>query len=202
MFRRIRLPSGRNIVLSDTVGFIRDLPHTLVSTAICRLCAHSGSAQGGGLVVHAGPAHPVGRYRLLSVRFPLSLRLCSHSLRQETHRQHPAQVDAFKSTLEEMVHADLMLHVLDSSAPSMRQQRAAVLQVLHEVGVPSERMQQRMVEAWNKADKTGAGFGPLGDEDLAVADGSGVVQLARLTRPGQVAGKRNGRAAPVGGSSR
>lgn len=62
----------REIVLSDTVGFIRDLPHTLV--------------------------------------------------------------EAFKATLEETVHADLLLHIVDASNPQYLQQIAEVNKVLAEIG--------------------------------------------------------------------
>ncbi|CAI5958229.1 unnamed protein product [Closterium sp. NIES-65] len=64
----------RRVLLSDTVGFISDLPHQLV--------------------------------------------------------------EAFHATLEEVVEADLLLHVVDASAPDMHQQRQAVLQVLTQMGVP------------------------------------------------------------------
>ncbi|MES2561264.1 MAG: GTPase HflX [Pseudomonadota bacterium] len=71
--RRLRTQSARPIVLSDTVGFIRQLPHTLVA--------------------------------------------------------------AFQATLEETVHADLLLHVVDASSPDRDAQIAAVNEVLVEIGV-------------------------------------------------------------------
>lgn len=70
--RRLRLPTNQNILLTDTVGFIRKLPHGLV--------------------------------------------------------------EAFKATLEEVVQADLLLHVVDSSHPQADEQIAAVNSVLHEIG--------------------------------------------------------------------
>lgn len=70
--RRIRSQSPAPIVLSDTVGFIRQLPHTLVA--------------------------------------------------------------AFRATLEETVHADLLLHVVDASSPDRDAQIAAVNEVLAEIG--------------------------------------------------------------------
>ena len=70
--RRLRLPTNQNILLSDTVGFIRKLPHGLV--------------------------------------------------------------EAFKATLEEVVLADLLLHVVDVSHPEAKAQMAAVQQVLGELG--------------------------------------------------------------------
>ncbi len=69
--RRLRLPSNQNVLLSDTVGFIRKLPHDLV--------------------------------------------------------------EAFKATLEEVVEADLLLHVVDISHPQADEQIAAVNAVLAEL---------------------------------------------------------------------
>jgi GTPase len=70
--RKARTPSGLPITLTDTVGFVRHLPHQLV--------------------------------------------------------------DAFRSTLEEVADADLILHVVDGSDPDPRSQLAAVREVLAEVG--------------------------------------------------------------------
>lgn len=69
--RRLRLPSNQNVLLSDTVGFIRKLPHRLV--------------------------------------------------------------EAFKATLEEVVQADLLIHVVDLSHPQAEEQILAVNQVLAEI---------------------------------------------------------------------
>lgn len=74
--RRLRLPSNQNVLLSDTVGFIRKLPHGLV--------------------------------------------------------------EAFKATLEEVVEADLLLHVVDLSHPHAEAQIRAVNQVLEEIGALSK----------------------------------------------------------------
>jgi GTP-binding protein HflX len=70
--RRIRSDSHTSLVVSDTVGFIRQLPHTLVA--------------------------------------------------------------AFRATLEETVHADLLLHVVDASNADRDAQISAVNQVLAEIG--------------------------------------------------------------------
>lgn len=77
------------VVISDTVGFIRHLPHTLV--------------------------------------------------------------EAFRATLEETVHADLLLHVVDASSPDRDAQIAAVNTVLAEIG--ADKVPQIMV--YNKIDNTG-----------------------------------------------
>jgi GTP-binding protein HflX len=70
--RRVHSRRGSAIVVSDTVGFIRQLPHTLVA--------------------------------------------------------------AFRATLEETVHADLLLHVVDASSPDRDAHIDAVNQVLTEIG--------------------------------------------------------------------
>jgi GTP-binding protein HflX len=70
--RRLKLPANQNVLLSDTVGFIRKLPHRLV--------------------------------------------------------------EAFKATLEEVVQADLLLHVVDLSHPRAEEQIVAVNVVLKEIG--------------------------------------------------------------------
>ena len=72
LVRQIRLPDSRELLLSDTVGFIDRLPHALVA--------------------------------------------------------------AFRATLEEVVEADLILHVVDASNPEWSRQVAAVERVLDEVG--------------------------------------------------------------------
>lgn len=60
-------------------------------------------------------------------------------------------VEAFHATLEEVVEADLLVHVLDSSAPNRDEQRESVLQVLQQIGVSSEKL-ENMIEVWNKID--------------------------------------------------
>ena len=84
--RRVWIPEVGNIVLSDTVGFIRDLPHGLVA--------------------------------------------------------------AFRATLEETVHADLLLHVVDASSAVRDEQAEAVDAVLAEI--PAGEAPRLMV--WNKID--------------------------------------------------
>ena len=87
--RGIALPSGRRVILSDTVGFISDLPTTLVA--------------------------------------------------------------AFRATLEEVVAADLIVHVRDASHPESTRQKADVLAVLEELGVAAGAT-DRTLEALNKID--------------------------------------------------
>jgi GTP-binding protein HflX len=70
--RRLHLPGGETVLASDTVGFVRRLPHQLV--------------------------------------------------------------ESFRSTLEEVVDADLLLHVVDAASPVAEEQIAAVRGVLAEIG--------------------------------------------------------------------
>ena len=86
--RAVELPSGREAILSDTVGFISDLPTQLVA--------------------------------------------------------------AFRATLEEVLSADIILHVRDISHPETEEQRADVLAILDDLGVGADRM---LIEVWNKIDR-------------------------------------------------
>jgi GTP-binding protein HflX len=87
--RRVHLGEAGNVVVSDTVGFIRELPTQLVA--------------------------------------------------------------AFRATLEETIHADLLLHVVDAGSPVRNDQIEQVNQVLREIG--ADHIPQILV--WNKIDLTG-----------------------------------------------
>jgi GTP-binding protein HflX len=89
--REVRLPSGRRVIVSDTVGFISDLPTTLVA--------------------------------------------------------------AFRATLEEVVSADLILHVRDISHAESNAQRADVENVLSDLGIGAAVARARVLEVWNKIDR-------------------------------------------------
>ena len=88
--RALPLPGGSKAVLSDTVGFISDLPTTLIA--------------------------------------------------------------AFRATLEEVLQADLILHVRDIADKTSGSQRADVNAVLLELGIDAEGEPDRLLEVWNKAD--------------------------------------------------
>jgi GTP-binding protein HflX len=92
--RSVKLPNGKACVLSDTVGFVSDLPTHLVA--------------------------------------------------------------AFRATLEEVMEADLIVHVRDISHPDTEQQRADVEAVLHELGVIEEGGSRPIIEALNKIDALSA----------------------------------------------
>jgi len=93
--RRLRLPTNQNVLLTDTVGFIKKLPHGLV--------------------------------------------------------------EAFKATLEEVVQADLLLHVVDISHPLAAQQIEAVNEVLLEIGAAGKPV----LMVFNKLDQLAGGFPPV-----------------------------------------
>lgn len=69
-------------------------------------------------------------------------------------------VEAFKSTLDETVSADVLLHVVDASSPVKDEQMASVAGVLEEIG--AETIPQIVV--FNKIDKTGEAAAVLRDE--------------------------------------
>ncbi len=85
--RRLRLPTNQNVLLTDTVGFIKKLPHGLV--------------------------------------------------------------EAFKATLEEVVQADLLVHVVDISHPQVLEQIEAVNTVLMEIGAAGKPVMM----VFNKMDR-------------------------------------------------
>jgi GTP-binding protein HflX len=89
--RRMKLPHGRTVILSDTVGFISDLPTHLVA--------------------------------------------------------------AFRATLEEVLEADLILHVRDMSDPDNAAQSADVLRILSDLGIDEKEREARIIEVWNKIDR-------------------------------------------------
>jgi len=87
--RRVDLPSGREVILSDTVGFISDLPTSLVA--------------------------------------------------------------AFRATLEEVLEADLVLHVRDIAHPNTEQQSQDVMEILGDLGLKNIE-NTHLIEVLNKSD--------------------------------------------------
>ena len=88
--RRVKLPSGREVILSDTVGFISDLPHELIMS--------------------------------------------------------------FRATLEEVLAADIIVHVRDIANPDTQEQKKDVLEVLEHLGLKDIREKENYIEVLNKAD--------------------------------------------------
>jgi GTP-binding protein HflX len=85
-------------------------------------------------------------------------------------------VASFRSTLEEVVAADLVVHVVDRSHPRWEEQREVAEEVLAELGV--ER--GRIVTVFNKVDRLAGPIALPGDElVLSAANGQGVDRLGR-----------------------
>ena len=61
-------------------------------------------------------------------------------------------VEAFKSTLEEVVHADVLLHVHDASSPLVEEEAADVAKVLGDLGMDAETQAARILHVLNKVD--------------------------------------------------
>jgi GTP-binding protein HflX len=109
--RRLRLPAGGEAILSDTVGFVSDLPTELVA--------------------------------------------------------------AFRATLEEVVEADLILHVRDIAHPDTASQARDVEKVLRQLGLKTDEP-DHVIEVWNKVDLLPAHLRPNGSP-------SGVSDTAHVT---------------------
>jgi GTP-binding protein HflX len=88
--RRMKLPHGRTVIMSDTVGFISNLPTHLVA--------------------------------------------------------------AFRATLEEVLEADLILHVRDMSDPDNGAQSKDVMRILEDLGIDEKEASEKIIEVWNKVD--------------------------------------------------
>ena len=61
-------------------------------------------------------------------------------------------IAAFRATLEEVLEADVILHVRDIASDESEAQRADVLKVLGELGITTEGPDCAILEVWNKAD--------------------------------------------------
>lgn len=88
--RKIKLPNGTEVILSDTVGFISDLPHELIMS--------------------------------------------------------------FRATLEEVLVADVVVHVRDIANPNTREQKQDVISVLENLGLHDVENQDNYLEVLNKID--------------------------------------------------
>ena len=108
--RKLELPSGETILLTDTVGFIRKLPHHLVK--------------------------------------------------------------AFKSTLDEVVYADLLLIVSDITDPEVPEHLKVTEQVIEELGAAGKPV----IYVYNKCDRS--------EEHLEVTDSDDTVLVSGLTGEG------------------
>ena len=110
--RGVELPGGTKVILSDTVGFLSELPTLLVA--------------------------------------------------------------AFRATLEEVIEADLILHVRDISHPDTAAQATDVLGVLHDLGIDVHDP-KKIIEIWNKSDRL--------DEEMREKARNHVKRLSHAERP-------------------
>ena len=86
-------------------------------------------------------------------------------------------IDAFKSTLEEALYADVILHVVDASGPRMKQQMETVYATLKDLGVEKKPV----ITAFNKCDL------PLGDAFLYDAQAEEALRISARTGEGLTA---------------
>lgn len=83
----------------------------------------------------------------------------------------PELVSAFRATLEEVTEADLLIHVIDGSAPAWEEKMRIVDAVLTDIGCKQPRL-----HVFNKTDRTdGVGYPP--GIQISALDGRGVPQL-------------------------
>lgn len=108
--RKVELPNGQTVILSDTVGFIADLPTHLIA--------------------------------------------------------------AFRATLEQTLHADVILHVIDAARQDYQAQRMDVIEILGDLGIEYET-DSRIVEVYNKVDL-------LSDEDREDFERDAPFELRRV----------------------
>jgi len=78
-------------------------------------------------------------------------------------------VDAFKATLEELAFADLLLHVVDASNPSWREQADVVEQLIYELGAS----QTPRIDVFNKSDLYTGEIMPHGEDIVAISAKTG-----------------------------
>jgi len=94
-------------------------------------------------------------------------------------------VASFRSTMEEAVAADLVLHVIDGSHPQHGAQREVGSAVLHDLGIDAERV----IEIYNKSDQFGdIEPGRRGAIYVSALTGAGVERLVETLRERELAG--------------
>ena len=59
-------------------------------------------------------------------------------------------VDSFKSTLDEIIHSDLILHIRDVSNDYYLEQKKEVLKILKEIGIDNQ--EEKIIDVINKVD--------------------------------------------------
>ena len=84
-------------------------------------------------------------------------------------------VDAFRSTLEEAIHADLLLHVVDASHPERERQMQVVEEVLSMLGAGDTPR----LTVMNKMDVATSSFVPKGAVGISARTGEGLNELTQ-----------------------
>lgn len=88
-------------------------------------------------------------------------------------RKLPHQlVESFKSTLDEVREADVLLHVVDISHPDFEEQMRIVNETLHEIGAKNKEMITvfNKIDAYTYIKKAGDDLTPSGKENLSLED--------------------------------
>jgi len=93
-------------------------------------------------------------------------------------------VASFRSTMEEAVAADLVLHVIDVSHPHYEEQRTVAEEVLRELGVPAERV----MEVYNKVDRAETMIRRKGAVGVSALTGKNIDKLVEAIRDRELAG--------------
>ena len=95
-------------------------------------------------------------------------------------------VEAFKSTLEEVVQADLLLHVHDAASPLVAEEAGDVRDVLAELGLDEEAQDARLLSVLNKADLLvdGNAEGDAAQDDILQNLVPDAVRVSALTGAG------------------
>src|SRR5947207_3592495 len=92
-------------------------------------------------------------------------------------------VASFRSTMEEAVAADLVLHVIDVSHPQYEEQRTVAEQVLRDLGVPAERV----MEVYNKVDRAETMIRRKGAVAVSALTGRNIDKLVDAIRDRELA---------------
>ena len=93
-------------------------------------------------------------------------------------------VASFRSTMEEAVAADLVLHVIDVSHPQYEEQRTVAEQVLRDLGVPAERV----MEVYNKVDRAETMIRRKGAVAVSALTGRNIDKLVEAIQERELAG--------------
>ncbi|HKS24617.1 MAG TPA: GTPase HflX [Thermoanaerobaculia bacterium] len=93
-------------------------------------------------------------------------------------------VASFRSTMEEAVAADLVLHVIDVSHPQYEEQRTVAEEVLKELGVPAERV----MEVYNKVDRAETMIRRKGAVAVSALTGRNIDKLVDAIRERELEG--------------